>query len=113
MQKTMNKDLQQCAKECLDCFQICSETFYQYCLVQGGEHTEPKHFKLMQDCINICRTSAEFLLRGSENHKATCRACAEICQKCADDCVRFNDPQMKACADACRKCAEMCKQMSQ
>lgn len=112
MQTTINKDLERCAQECLNCFKVCSETLYQYCLEQGGEHVKPQHIKLMEDCITICRTSAEFLTRGSENHKATCRACAEICQKCADDCARFDDQQMKTCAETCRKCAEICRQMS-
>lgn len=107
-----DQDVTKCAEECLYCFKVCTETLYQYCLQEGDQHTEAKHIKLMEDCLNICRTSAEFMLRGSANHKLICRACAEICQQCAEDCARFDDQPMKACAEACMRCAEMCRQMS-
>jgi hypothetical protein len=53
-----------------------------------GEHTEARHFSLMMACAEICRTSAHFMLIGSELHKRTCRLCGEICDQCAADCER-------------------------
>lgn len=76
-------------------------------------HSEPAHIRLMLDCAEICQTSANFMLRGSDLHASTCGVCAQVCEQCATDCDRMgDDAQMKACADMCRRCAETCRQMS-
>ena len=74
------------------------------------QHTEPKHFTLMMACAEICRTSAHFMLLGSDLHKLTCRECAEICEQCAADCERVGE--MRECTDACRRCAASCQKMA-
>jgi hypothetical protein len=81
-----------------------------HCLEAGGQHTEQKHFSLMMACAEMCRTSAHFMVIGSELHKRTCRLCSEICERCAADCNRIGE--MKECADMCRRCAESCKKMA-
>lgn len=106
------KEMEQCAKECLDCYQECVTTL-QHCLTKGGKHVAADHVRLMTDCLEICRTSADFLLRGSSLHHATCRACAEACRKCAEDCRKFtDDKEMQACADVCDRCAKSCEKMA-
>lgn len=108
----VNQEMQQCIENCLYCHSICANTV-TYCLQQGGMHSELPHIRLMLDCAEICQTSANFMLRGSEMHVRTCGICAEICQKCAEDCERMgDDAQMKTCAEMCRTCAESCRQMS-
>jgi hypothetical protein len=66
----------------------------------------------MMDCVEICQTSANFMMRGSEQHHLTCRACSEICSLCAEDCASMDDDVMKKCAEVCRKCAKSCGEMS-
>ncbi len=109
----MNQNMQQCIDECSTCHQICLKTI-QHCLGMGGKHAEQAHIRLMEDCVQICATSADFMLRGSPLHVHTCRACAEVCQRCAEDCERIGggDEMMKRCADACRRCAESCRKMA-
>ncbi len=108
----VNRDIQQCIQNCLDCHSICLNTV-TYCLQKGSRHAEPTHIRLMLDCAEICNTSANFMLRASDLHARTCGVCAEICQRCADNCDRMgDDAQMKACAEMCRRCAESCRQMS-
>ena len=108
----VSPEMKQCIQNCLDCHSICLNTV-TYCLQQGGMHSELPHIRLMLDCAEICQTSANFMLRGSEMHIRTCAICAEICAKCAEDCDRMgDDEQMKACAQMCRTCAENCRQMS-
>jgi hypothetical protein len=108
----MDQDMKQCIQECLSCHRICLETLTQ-CLQKGGRHVEAKHLRLMMDCTQICQTSADFMLRGSDLHTRTCFACAEVCSACAESCEKMaDDAQMKACADACRRCAESCRRMS-
>jgi hypothetical protein len=110
MQSTAQQ--RECIHHCQECYRLCTELI-DHCLRRGGEHAEAGHIKLLIDCAQICQTSADFMLRGSDLHTATCEACAEICARCADDCERFSgDEPMLQCAAACRSCAEACRNMS-
>lgn len=107
----MKPEMQQCIQNCLNCHATCLKMAMNHCLETGGKHTEPAHFRLMMDCVEICQTSANFMLRGSKHHAHICRECAEICKQCADDCERVGD--MDECVAACRKCAQSCSEMAQ
>lgn len=108
----VSNSMQQCIEECQDCSRICIETI-NHCLEKGSKHASASHIRLLQDCADICQTSANFLSRGSDLHTSTCGVCAEVCEKCAVSCEQFNDDaDMKRCADACRSCAQSCQQMS-
>jgi hypothetical protein len=80
----------------------------------GGKHAEAAHIRLLLDCAEICATSANIMLRGSDLHGKTCGVCAEVCERCADDCARLADGDglMTRCADMCRRCAESCRTMA-
>jgi len=104
--------VRQCIDECVRCNEVCLSTI-PYCLEQGGHHAEEAHIVLLQDCATICRTAADFMLRGSDLHALTCGACSEICARCAEDCERMaDDPMMKQCAEVCRRCSESCARMA-
>jgi hypothetical protein len=109
----LSTEMLDCIRMCSDCHRACTETLV-YCMHQGGRHTEPNQLRLLMDCAQICQTSADFMLRGSDQHYATCGACAEVCQRCADDCEQMGrgDNRMAACAEECRRCAESCRQMA-
>lgn len=110
----MSEDMRQCIEHCTDCHRICLETI-THCLQIGGKHAEAKHIRLLADCTQICQTSADFMIRGSEFHGRTCGACAEICAACAEDCRKLaggNDQQMILCAEMCERCADSCRRMS-
>jgi hypothetical protein len=106
-------EMEQCIQTCEECHHICSETL-THCLHMGGKHVEPDHIRLLEDCIQICHTSADFMLRESSFHGMTCGVCAMVCERCAEDCLRVdeNDLQMRACAEVCRRCAQTCRQMA-
>jgi hypothetical protein len=106
----MTKEMQACAQECLNCHSVCLGQAMTHCLEMGGDHVAPAHFRLMINCAEICRTSATFLLSGSEFHRRTCELCAEICEVCAESCDALGD--MQECVEACRRCAESCRQMA-
>jgi hypothetical protein len=96
-----------CIEECLRCYQSCFGMAMTHCLETGGKHIEPKHFRLMTACAEICRTAAHFMLMNSEHAKHLCKECAEICDQCAADCEKLGD--MKECVQACQRCAEACR----
>lgn len=116
MQHTqMSGEMQDCINNCLSCHSVCLETI-NHCLQMGGEHAKPDHIKLLQDCVQICATSADFMLRMSDYHPQTCGVCAAVCEACAQECEKMATGDaadfMQRCADACRKCAESCRRMS-
>jgi len=94
----------------LRCHQECTETF-QYCLQHGGEHADPHHLKIMQTSIEICYSSARFMMLQSPYHQIICELCAQICMACAKSCEELKDDAMLRCAEICRRCAESCSQM--
>ncbi len=105
-------DMQSCIENCTDCHRVCVETV-GHCLEKGGRHAEARHIRLLLDCADICRTSGDYMIRGSELHSLTCSTCAEVCERCAKDCERLaDDEQMRRCADACRRCADSCRKMA-
>lgn len=105
-------DMNSCIRACSTCHDVCVETI-AYCLGQGGAHSEPAHIALLQTCADICRTSADAMLRGADVHVHTCRACAAVCAACADDCASMgDDEQMRQCAETCRSCAAECAKMA-
>lgn len=109
----MSGDMQQCIQNCTECHRVCLE-MVAHCLGMGGAHAEPAHIRLLLDCAEICRTSADFMIRGSEFHTRTCGVCAEVCARCADDCERIagGDEMMMRCVEVCRRCADSCRRMA-
>jgi hypothetical protein len=106
-------EMQQCIDECTRCHNICLATV-SHCLELGGKHADPAHIGLLLDCAEICQTSANFMLRGSDHHQLTCRICADICRACAESCERLGsrDEPMLHCAEECRRCQESCERMA-
>ena len=109
----MSPEMQQCIQNCMECHRICLETV-PHCLQMGGKHAEAVHIRLLLDCAEICQTSANFMIRGSDLHTRTCAVCAEVCERCAEDCERIGagDEQMRRCAEMCRRCADSCRRMA-
>ena len=56
----VSKEMQACIDECMGCYKVRLGMAMTHCLERGGKHVEPKHFRLMMACAEICRTSAHF-----------------------------------------------------
>ncbi len=106
----ISQEMQACIDECLSCYKTCLGTAMTHCLEQGGKHVEPKHFRLMMVCAEMCRTAAHLMLIDTTHHKHVCRECAEICEDCAKNCERIGE--MQDCVKVCRNCAEHCRKMA-
>jgi hypothetical protein len=106
----LSPEMQACLDDCLRCYRTCLGEASAHCLEAGGKHVAPDHFRLMMACAEICRALAHFMLIGVPQHKATCRACAEVCEACAASCEEVGD--MDECVRACRRCAESCRAMA-
>ncbi|WP_166822795.1 four-helix bundle copper-binding protein [Thalassoroseus pseudoceratinae] len=104
--KNISAEMQQCIDNCNECHQTCLAMLSRHCLEEGGAHVEAEHVRLMLDCIEICRTCADFMTRGSQMHAQVCQVCSDICKACADNCETVGG--MDECVAACRKCSESC-----
>ena len=103
--------MDECIEACLQSHVVCTMAA-QYCLARGGEMASVQHVGLLIDCAQICQTAADFMVRGSPHHSATCRACAEVCRATAEACrAAEGDDDMAHCADVCETCADACDRM--
>ena len=109
-----NAHLQSCIDECTHCHAVCTTTI-QFCLEKSGRYAEASHIRLLQDCAELCLTSANLMLRGSDLHPEACGVCAEACVRCALSCEQVagsKEQQLTECAETCRRCAQSCEAMS-
>ena len=109
MAHQLTLEMQECVDKCMACYRTCLHEAMNHCLEAGGKHVEPMHFRLMLNCAEICRTSAAFMLSGSQFSQVVCAACAEICAACAASCRQLGD--MDDCAHVCAQCAASCQRM--
>jgi len=108
----ISAEMRRCIDNCLNCHAVCEATL-SYCLAHDGAFTDRTGVLMLLDCADICRTSAGFLLRGSELHRHTCAACSKVCTACADWCNRLQrDAVMRQCAITCQECASSCEEMA-
>ncbi len=114
MAHQISTEMRNCITSCTECHAICVETA-AHCLEMGGKHADASHIRTLLDCAQICATSADFMLRGSDLHPQVCAVCATACDRCAESCERLadGDELMARCAEVCRACAESCRRMAQ
>lgn len=109
-QTQLTPQVQDCISKCLDCARVCKQTLSR-CMQMGGTHTSPKHISLLNDCIEVCNTTAKLLQSNSMYHMDQCAVCQKVCEACAYDCERFQEQFMKDCAGVCLDCSKACEQM--
>lgn len=112
MNPSMTPQMQQCIDMCGECHSTC-ETAIDHCL-RATDRADMSHLRTLMDCADICRMTADLMLRGSAMSGQMCGMCADICTRCADACRQISgDQTMQDCADTCMRCAEMCRSMAQ
>jgi hypothetical protein len=93
--------------EIMNCASTC-----EYCATACLNEENPEMMKdciiLDRDCADVCRLTATLLSRNSKNIDKILEACAEICNKCADECSKHEHDHCQDCAKVCRECAEAC-----
>jgi hypothetical protein len=104
--------MEACIENCTRCHRICLEVAAEH--FRGlGPKLEESLVRLLLDCAEICQTSANFMIRGSELHGHICAACAVVCERCAEECWKLrSDPHLAVCAEACDTCAKSCSEMA-
>lgn len=95
-QSAQSAQVAACIIDCLECYSVCRQ------------HATSK---VMDDCAEICRTAADFMLRGSAHYREVCAVCAVICEACAEHCEEAGG--LDECVRSCRGCAQSCHRLGE
>lgn len=95
------KTLQYCAAVC--------EQMTNLLLCKKDVHCRTTQLQLLRDCADICETTMKFIARNSPYSRALAQFCAQVCEVCGNECLKFPDPESQMCARVCLQCAEECR----
>lgn len=114
--QTPNAPMQHCLDACTACARICERCADDMIGMDSGGHKELQDLciRLCQDCADLCALSARWISRMSPSTELLCRACAEMCDRCASVCEQHSShhPLCGECAVECRRCAAACRDMA-
>lgn len=98
---------------CKSCAETCQKTL-DYCTQKGGKYAEASVTNALKDCITACKSTDDFLNRGSAYLQTKAAGLAvDAATNCAKSCDKFNtDNKMLACANECRKTIGNCQKIS-
>lgn len=106
-----NSKFHHCINTCAKCAQACYECFYAS-LNEQDLHARKKYANILMECAMICQTTAAVLSMNGLYYRQFCQLCAEICEKCALECISFADDSCQHCSDICRSCAICCRNLT-
>ena len=102
-------DVKECIDLCLECHSTATATV-AYILERK---LRADRLGTLLDAADMCRTTADFMLRGSELEERVCDVCSEVCEWAAQMCEQMGeDDQIRRCAAICRRCAKACREMA-
>ncbi|MDO8410932.1 MAG: four-helix bundle copper-binding protein [Phenylobacterium sp.] len=101
-----------CVALCIASHRSCL-TSARHVIEQPGLRAPAQFVALLQDCAELCQTTANSMLRGAPTHTLLCSACADLCAACAQACDAFKgDAVLTRCAATCRECGAACRHMA-
>ena len=101
---------QECIDACNNCASMCAN-----CASECLSAKETNLNRCIQFCLetaSICRSASELMSLNSDKVKEICKTCADLCNKCREECMKHNYDHCKECADACKKAEDLCMNMS-
>jgi hypothetical protein len=103
---------QDCIDACFECAKVC-DMCAAACIANPEIDALRRCLKFTLDCSEICNSAARMMARDSDSQDDILRACAGICEHCAEECRRQPDNEHCAiCAEACSRCADLCHAIS-
>ena len=100
--KEFSPEMARCIDDCTRMHQVAL-TAAGHALRHGGGESTNHIIRVLSDCVEMCQTAANFMLRGSPNHKTTCGVNAEICREVAEECGKFDDDVMNKVVEAAER----------
>lgn len=109
----MAMSMADCIDDCVASHRMCLETA-AYVTKQGAALAKAPLIAMLNDCAELCQTTANSMLRESALHPILCHACAAACERCAQECLRHGkDQQVAHCSATCKQCAASCRMMAE
>lgn len=102
--------MQDCIDACSKCTQACYECFTA-CLDESDANERINCISILIECAMMCQMSVATMSMGGRFSVEHCQLCAQICDKCAQECAMFKDGYCQKCAEICRMCADECRKM--
>ena len=88
---------------CESTAKMCQKAM-DYCNEKKGKYSDSSVTNAIKDCMSACKSTDDFLRRGSKLSSKSSALCAEACTECAKACDQFKDDlQMTSLANECRK----------
>lgn len=102
---------QKCIDLCTKCAQACFECF-KACLNEPDVSARKNCIATLVECALMCQQAATQMSIESQSAVELCLLCANICDRCAQECAMFKDDHCQKCAEVCRACANECRMMA-
>jgi hypothetical protein len=109
----ISQEARDCIRATSDCYSVSAETF-NYCLEGEVGVRDPQLMRLLVDAGEVCQTTQNSLLRGSELSVMLAAVCVEACEQLAARCrdVDGSDEQLTRCAEMCDETADCCRRLA-
>jgi hypothetical protein len=104
-QQTSDERFSSCIDACNAAANVCEWTA-SLCLQEISTRPSGRCVSFTLDCAEVCRLTANLLLRYSHLTTAMCFACIEACEACVDECGRFEGVHYERCVARCKGCIE-------
>jgi hypothetical protein len=105
------QDYKPCIDACAQCAEVC-QYCASMCLKEEDVNAMAHCVQLNMECEAICNAAVQLMSLGSQYSESICKICAQVCNRCAGECEKYDIEHCRDCAAACRKCAEECQLMS-
>jgi hypothetical protein len=108
--------LLRCIEECIDCAATCTSC-------ADADLAEPdvaelvRCIRLCLDCADACEATGRILIRQTEPDlgvlRAEIEACAATCRACAEECEKHasHHKHCRICAEVCHRCERACEDL--
>ena len=104
----LSQEERDCIDLCLKCYRTCVRTA-TIAMANNESRSQLELHRHLMAAGEICRTTAHFILVGSDYYKPVARACAEICDRSIHHCKILG---VTECVDICQTCAGACHHIS-
>lgn len=94
-----------------NCAASCNHTLSEVIKMPDARNRQ-RQIQLLHDCSRICESQASYTVMNSPFAKQHANMCAMVCEECANECDKFNDPISQHCAQMCEECAIACRAFS-
>jgi hypothetical protein len=88
-----------------------SQECHEKCLESNTDHTLDRCIEITRNCSVFCKFTLLTMNADVGHADIYFCICADMCNRCASECEKFDHPFLLRCAVICRQCAAACQAM--